>query len=319
MSERIHALAQQLLGKPTVEECSLEEVKDLARNYPYFAPAQFLLLQKLRLDGSPEYEAQLQRAVLYYHNPLEFEYFINSEKFYTELPDYKAIDTTIKEPEIAEYSTTTTEESDNVIITEEEQEPTQLEESHFTLPVEEAQPGSIESADSETYDENETEISENDVVPEAMNEHEQPLPRINLGSMLKQAEEQNEQPAPGIVFEPYHTVDYFASQGIKPTQEEVPKDKFSKQLRSFTQWLKVMKRLPAAEIQKNIDPATEVKVLNMASDSVHESEVVTEAMAEVWLKQGNIPKAIEIYNKLSLLEPSKKAFFAAKIEQLKNS
>jgi hypothetical protein len=39
-------------------------------------------------------------------------------------------------------------------------------------------------------------------------------------------------------------------------------------------------------------------------------------MAEVWMRQGNKEKAIEIYNKLSLLNPSKKAYFAAKINSL---
>ena len=57
----------------------------------------------------------------------------------------------------------------------------------------------------------------------------------------------------------------------------------------------------------------------MASHSVEESDVVTEAMAEVWAKQGNRRKAIETYNKLSLQNPSKKAYFAAKIENLKQS
>jgi hypothetical protein len=42
-------------------------------------------------------------------------------------------------------------------------------------------------------------------------------------------------------------------------------------------------------------------------------------MAEVWVKQGNTSKAIEVYNKLSLLNPSKRAYFATKIENLKRS
>jgi hypothetical protein len=42
-------------------------------------------------------------------------------------------------------------------------------------------------------------------------------------------------------------------------------------------------------------------------------------MAEVWVKQGNKDKAIEIYNKLSLLNPAKSAYFASLSEQLKNS
>jgi hypothetical protein len=42
-------------------------------------------------------------------------------------------------------------------------------------------------------------------------------------------------------------------------------------------------------------------------------------MAEVWSKQGNTQKAIEVLTKLSLLNPSKKAYFATKIENLKRS
>src|SRR5689334_4991508 len=68
MSERIHVLAQQLFGKPSVAECNLEEIRQLTERYPYFAPAQFLLLEKLKQDSSPDYHSQLQKAVLYYHN-----------------------------------------------------------------------------------------------------------------------------------------------------------------------------------------------------------------------------------------------------------
>jgi hypothetical protein len=42
-------------------------------------------------------------------------------------------------------------------------------------------------------------------------------------------------------------------------------------------------------------------------------------MAEVWAKQGAREKAIETYNKLSLLIPSKKAYFDRKIENLSRS
>jgi len=122
-----------------------------------------------------------------------------------------------------------------------------------------------------------------------------------------------------LVFEPYHTVDYFASQGIKLSQEEIPKDKFGKQLKSFTEWLKTLKRLPATEVAKEIDTSAESKVQHLAEDSVHRSDVLTEAMAEVWIKQGNKEKAIETYNKLGLLNPSKKAYFAGLIENLKRS
>jgi hypothetical protein len=119
-----------------------------------------------------------------------------------------------------------------------------------------------------------------------------------------------------LLFEPFHTVDYFASQGIKFVEEENPTDKFGKQVKSFTDWIKVMKRLPVSEIGKNIDLKEEKKVEKMAGASLADREVVTESMAEVWEKQGNKQKAIEVYHKLSLLEPTKNAYFASKIDQL---
>lgn len=120
-----------------------------------------------------------------------------------------------------------------------------------------------------------------------------------------------------LIFEPYHTVDYFASQGIKVAEEIKPQDKFGQQLKSFTEWLKTLKRLPLTEITKEIDITAENKVEQLAGHSLEEREVVTETMADVWEKQGNYNKALEVYTKLSLLDPSKNSYFAAKIEQLK--
>lgn len=125
--------------------------------------------------------------------------------------------------------------------------------------------------------------------------------------------------ASSLSFEPYHTVDYFASVGIKLNQEEVGKDNFGRQLKSFTEWLKTMKRLPAAEQLKKLDPHAEEKVENIAAHSLDNSEILTETMAEVWVKQGKLEKAIEVYNKLSLLNPSKRAYFATKLENLKKA
>lgn len=122
-----------------------------------------------------------------------------------------------------------------------------------------------------------------------------------------------------LVFEPLHTVDYFASQGIAIKEDEKPADKFGKQLRSFTEWLKTMKKLPAAEIAKETDTVAEKKVVTLAEHSLENRAVLTETMAEVWIKQGHPEKAIEVYHKLSLLEPGKSAYFAGLIEKLKGS
>ncbi len=276
MSERIHALAKLLFDKNSIDECDPEEIRKLASKYPYFAPAQFLLLQKLKQQNAPEYNEQWQKAVLYYHDPLQFEYFISSEKFYTD-PATLALRANAA-PDANIIDTETSDSRDEAGVTE----------PLIEIP---APDDNVEAKPSDS-------MKEETVVEEK-----------NLN--------QQESPA-DFVFEPFHTVDYFASQGIKPSQEP-PSDAFGKQVKSFTEWLKTMKRLPAADVAKNVDTVAEKKVVNMATHSVDKTEVVTEAMAEVWLKQGNNEKAIEIFRKLSLLNPSKKAFFAAKIDSLKNS
>lgn len=120
-----------------------------------------------------------------------------------------------------------------------------------------------------------------------------------------------------LSFTPYYTVDYFAAQGIKWNEQRV-NDRFGVQLKSFTSWLKQMKRLPGATTKTNITLNEEKNIEQMAERSITGENAVTEAMAEVWAKQGDIQKAIALYKKLSLQIPAKSAYFAAKIDHLKN-
>lgn len=120
-------------------------------------------------------------------------------------------------------------------------------------------------------------------------------------------------------FEPFHTVDYFASQGIKEQVEEKPADRFGQQLRSFTEWLKTLKTTAIQDNTGTLDKNAEEKVILLADHSVEDRNVETEAMAEVWIKQGQPEKALAIYNKLSLLNPSKSSYFANLIENLKKN
>jgi hypothetical protein len=119
-----------------------------------------------------------------------------------------------------------------------------------------------------------------------------------------------------ITFEPLHASDYFASQGIKLSGEIKPADKLGKQLKSFTEWLKTMKKVHPDQLPPLTGQA-DMSIQQLAERSNKEAAVVTEAMADVLLQQGKTDKAREVYRKLSLLNPSKSAYFAAKIDQLK--
>jgi hypothetical protein len=236
MNEKTPTLLRSILKKDSLHDCSIEELQKLAGEYPYFSPAQFLLVQKLKKTNKELYEEQLQKLALHFSNPLWLNHILNEDNPH--------------------------------MITEENQIRDEAKTTDAGLP----------------------------------------------------AEDTNQQPVAGeLTFEPYHTVDYFASQGIKPVQEEKPTDKFGQQLKSFTEWLKMMKRLPAAEMEKKVDVTSEAEVVQLAETSLKDDEIVTEAMADVWIKQGNREKAIEIYHKLSLHNPSKSDYFAAKIGEIKNS
>ncbi len=318
MSEKIHVLARQVFGKSSLEACDLEEIKALVKRYPFFAPGQFLLLQKLKSLNDPGYSAQLQKSVLYYHNPLAFEYFINAERFVTEVDlkepvpgNTEVIQTQEQSPAITsndaeiireEEILTNIDNNETPSVLEETKSIEEVTETEATLVENEALPAEEMELDAPTE---EMPLAENEALPDLVDNISKPEPEVV-----------NEAASP-LAFEPFHTVDYFASQGIRLSQEEITKDKFGKQLKSFTEWLKTMKRLPAQEA--NMDASTEKKLEHLAEDSVHNPDVVTETMAEVWLKQGNTLKAIETYNKLSLLNPSKKAYFAGLIENLKRS
>jgi hypothetical protein len=136
------------------------------------------------------------------------------------------------------------------------------------------------------------------------------------GEVEAQAEAAKPAEQQGYIFEPYHTIDYFASQGIKLHLEENPSDQLGKQLKSFTEWLKTMRRLPQKEREVMPDQVAEQTIQTIAAHSVVGREVVTETMAEVLAKQGMPERAKALYEKLSLLDPDKKAYFATKIEQL---
>ena len=119
-----------------------------------------------------------------------------------------------------------------------------------------------------------------------------------------------------MLFEPLHASDYFASQGIKLSEEALANDKLGKQLKSFTAWLKTMKKVHADKLPPN-NSLAETAVQTQAEKSNIEEEIVTEAMADAYILQHKYSKAVEIYSKLSLLNPSKSAYFATKIDSLK--
>lgn len=116
--------------------------------------------------------------------------------------------------------------------------------------------------------------------------------------------------------EPLHLTDYLASQGIVVSSELEPRED-GRGERSFTGWLRTMKRFQPDRSAPVLSEEDEDVIRSEAEVSNQDEDVVTEAMAEVYARQGLIPKAIDIYSKLCLLDPDRTSTFADRITQLK--
>jgi hypothetical protein len=288
MQNHIQTLVKQFFQRNSLEEVPIHEVQRFAEEFPYSAAGQILYAKKLRQTGEVSSKAQVKKSALYFHNPVWSRWILQ--------PPPAAIEQ-IVEPVLTEPEP----EPNHPIITKEE--------THREQPLqEEPHVANLETLVASNGNKTGEEAVRAEIPAET------PVISDQGAAAL-------EQPVPAVEedppFEPYHTIDYFASQGIKLRLEDLPKDKLGQQLKSFTDWLRSMKKINPATEKSSLDDITHQAIQQIAEHSVAGREIITEAMAEVWAKQGHREKATAIYQKLSLLNPAKSAYFADKIEQLK--
>lgn len=181
-----------------------------------------------------------------------------------------------------------------------------------------------------------------DEIPEPVSP-EPIIPEI-MGEIVEIKEEE-------LLIVPVSADDYFLQQGIHisnelPEADEIQseeqtaeeKEKALMVVMSFAEWLKHIsshnkkakeeeadkkalktmwqQQKLAAAIEEESDEIPE-QVFEMAVNSIsRKDEIISESLAEVYAKQGKKAKAIDMYQKLSLLNPEKNTYFAAKIENL---
>lgn len=278
MTKETDYLIQSLFEKESLEEMTLDEFSRLADQYPYSSIVQFLYSCKLKSVYHLDFPEQVTHTALFFSSPQWLHYQLSDES------------------EKGNFRQSQYDRNYNNIT---EDQPIELPET--------------------TFDEDDENLWDNSLEDEnaliAVEESTEPVHEEQITNTIPLVVEEVVEPS--IPIEPYHTVDYFASQGIK-TRLDDHQDDLGKKVRTFTAWLKTMKRLqPAAEINEIEESDEEIDT--GLDQPVMQEIIATEAMAEVYLKQGLTQKAIEVYAKLSLQNPANSHIFAAKIIQIKEN
>lgn len=304
-------LLQHFFGKDTLEEIPVETIRGFAVQHPSFVAGQYFLTKKLyQLNDSSAYREQFQKTLAYFTNPFWLQYQLHhaSAAAAITVSEPPAESKPAVEVTIITGSGQAAPEEKAAVRDEEHVPVVKGFETKYPYVVNMPVAASVEqAAGSAPVAAIPGVISKQDSTGTAT-PFTKPAPPSGASPDINTREQTIQQESP-FVFQSYHTIDYFASQGIKLNQE-VPDDKLGRQLKSFTEWLKVMRRLPQPVAAGDIPPDEDIA--SFTDHSLEEKEVLTEAMAEVLIKQGKFEKAREVYRKLSLLNPHKSAYFAAK-------
>lgn len=275
-----------LTGKLSLAQVPPGFWQRLAVEAPYFAPARFFAGTALGNDNGME---SVARTNLYFTNPLWLQY---------QLADLQA--TTSRE-KTATAAAMVIPSVENV--------------REMMRQIDPARENSLET---------ETEPAPDEYLEDADNEELVTETESKISGMLSNQLADFKKPLePDAVLDidaekkKLHTIDYFASQGIKVDLTAIPQDKLTAHLRKFTDWLKQIKQAQGTPNDLGTTLEMEKAVAETAKNSNETREVLTETMADVLEKQGQVEKAIQLYIKLSFINPEKSSYFAAKIEQLK--
>ena len=279
-------IIDQLAIQLSLPDKTKEELEVITQRYPYFAFAQFLLNQKMKDERDPNAEKQMQKTALYFSNPFLFHYLITENEWHkvdTSNESLNQVEHSNEEPQKENITTATVTEKTEQNINEYQDE---------------------------------FEEEENNGISSEEHEKLSKLIEQHLSEFKKPLEDNGEITIEARV---YHTIDYFASQGIKLEPGKISQDMLGTKVKKFTDWLKQIKQTNQNPTDLGTDTETEHLIEKIAQTSNEAKDVVTETMAEVLLKQGKTEKAIQLYKKLSFLNPSKSTYFAAKINELKAS
>lgn len=323
-SSSIQYISQVLAEPQNISDTDAESIAALIETYPYFVPARYMDAAN-KHKKEPYNNPMMSAMQLYMSNWLMYCQFLSTAM--------NGNDVSVPASNTAATTLPVAEEATAEVVTEQTStEDLPVEEPIITLAEEEEVTVIVEEPLAET---------------EAFI---QPAPQPLYTQKKTSVEEDNYQPETDESFIlPVYTEDYFLHQGMQ-VSSDLPTDLPGKEMSpaeeakslmvvmSFSEWLVYFKKRKEQE-QEEVEGQKAVKtmwqkeklaaaleeeneeipekVFEMAVNSItKEDDLASESLAEIHAMQGKYDKAIEMYRKLSLRNPQKKAYFARKIEVL---
>ena len=284
-------------------------LKEILGRYPYFQPARALLVRALKVSDDISFQEELKDAALHAGDRRLLKQIVEGKmpeiekeiEIVLETVEVEVVSISMQEVETEneplEEATSIVEAAAATEINETAEEDHQVEEPLFEVPpiVKEAE---ILSQILEYPEIVETSNDQASIVSAPPHEENQQPQKLSFTEWLKRSRvEHPAEPKKEIEKEPI---------GVAPKEKVEEESLISKFI----------------ETDPRISPPTKAAFfspVDMARKSVEDrDDVVSETLAKIYAAQGDVQRAIRIYNKLSLLYPEKNSYFAALIEKLEN-
>lgn len=335
-------ISEKIENPSTIKMEDLEHLEQLSKRYPFTSVFPMLFLKGLALHNTIRFEAELENYAYRISDREQLYNLINlveknepvQEVVLEEVLDEEIVEDLVVN-ETVEVEETVSEEIEEVAELEIEEEPKAADQEDEVSVESEEIEQEERSFDKERL--KKVDDLERDILAHAVSSaialeiDSESTVEYNF-SKLRAIDEENELDEEEVV------------ENVEELEEEIEVETGDSSKKSFTSWLSSYQagseeeKEEFVEEKEDISSEKEEKENNLkeislsekkkvefyspvkkATESLDETRLpVSETLAKVYAMQGNFPKAISAYEKLSLKYPEKKVYFANLIKELKN-